>query len=33
MEQIYTAWGSGCNKVAILLSLNMAAAFPNISHQ
>ena len=31
-EQVYTAWGQGCNKVATLLSLDMAAAFPNISH-
>ena len=32
-EQIHTAWGQGHDKVATLLSLDMAAAFPNISHQ
>ena len=32
-EQIHTVWGQGCDKVATLLSLDMATAFPNISHQ
>ena len=31
-EQVYTAWGQGHDKVATLLSLDMAAAFPNVSH-
>ena len=31
-EQVHTAWGQGHDKVATLLSLDMAAAFPNVSH-
>ena len=31
-EQVHTAWGQGCDKVATLLSLDMAAVFPNMSH-
>ena len=31
-EQIHTAWDRGRDRVATLLSLDMAAAFPNVSH-
>ena len=32
IEQVYTTWGQDYNMVATLLSLDMAAAFPNMSH-
>ena len=31
-EQVHTTWGQGRDKVATLLSLDMAAAFPNVLH-
>ena len=31
-EQVHTTWGQGRDKVATLLSLDMAAVFPNMSH-
>ena len=31
-EQVHTTWGQGHDKVATLLSLDTAAAFPNMSH-
>ena len=31
-EQIHTAWGQGCDKVATVLSLDMVVVFPNMSH-
>ena len=33
MEQVHTVWGQDCDKMATLLSLDIAAVFPNISHQ
>ena len=31
-EQIHTTWGQGHDKVATVLSLDMAVVFPNMSH-
>lgn len=32
-EQVHTVWGQGNNKVAALLSVDIAGAFETVSHQ
>ena len=31
-EQVHTVWGQGVDKVATLLSMDVASAFPTVSH-
>lgn len=32
-EQVHTIWGQGSNKIATLLSMDVAGAFDTVSHQ